>query len=290
VSKVLVGELNIHYWRIGEGPDVVMLHGLLGNLAIWHLKTVPMMRDKFRITTYDLRGHGRTDIPPTGYATADHVADLAGLLDVLEMEKVHLVGHSLGADVCLHFALRHPDRVGKMVLLEPAIPALAYLRKDKNWEGWRYWAELLEQYTGIEVPAEKRSDIRYLVRETTKLPIVYGPARGRPRRAEPVLRLLESTTVIEDYEVVDDLTLDNLAKVAHPKLLIYDTDSPYVGTYNILRDVLINCTKVILPPSELRHFSPLEQPDVLMGHIVPFLNSDQPEMSAGSAGEDGGSE
>jgi pimeloyl-ACP methyl ester carboxylesterase len=288
VSKVPANGINIHYWRIGEGPDVTMLHGLAGNLAVWHLKLVPMLRDKFRITTYDLRGHGRSDMPSTGYTTADYVADLEGLLDALDTERTHLVGHSLGADVCLHFALRHPDRVGRIVLLEPAIPALAHMRKDPNWEGWRYWAELLEEYTGIEVPVEKRSDWRYLVKETTKLPIMYGPARGRPRKAEPILRLLNLTTVIEDYEVADDLTLENLPKIPHPKLLIYDGHSPYLGTYRIIRDLLTNCTKVLLPPGEHRHFSPLEQPDVLLGHILPFLNSDQPTASHGPQGEGDG--
>ena len=45
MSKVFVNDINIHYWRIGEGPDVVMLHGLTGNLAVWHLKLVPMLRN-----------------------------------------------------------------------------------------------------------------------------------------------------------------------------------------------------------------------------------------------------
>jgi len=265
---------------------MVMLHGLLGNLAVWHLKLVPMMRDEFRVTTYDLRGHGRSDMPPTGYTTADHVNDLRGLLDMLGIGRAHLIGHSLGADVSLHFALRHPDRVGRLVLIEPAIPALAYLRKDKEWEGWAYWAAMLEEYAGVKVPPEKRSDIRYLVQETTKVPIVYGPARGRPRKAEPILRLLDSTTVIEDYEIVDDLTLENLPKIPHPKLLIYDSDSPYMNTYWIIRNLLVNCREILLPPSEHRHFSPLEQPELLLSLIRPFLNGES-EMDSGS--EEGGS-
>ena len=44
-----------------------MIHGLTGNLAVWHLKIIPMLWDHFRILTYDLRGHGYSDVPPTGY-------------------------------------------------------------------------------------------------------------------------------------------------------------------------------------------------------------------------------
>jgi len=274
VSKVLANGINIHYWRVGAGPDLVMLHGLTGNLAVWHLKMVPLLRDEFRITTYDLRGHGRSDMPLAGYTTADHVADLEGLLDALDIERVHFVGHSLGADVSLHFALRHPDRVGKMVLIEPAIPALAYLRRDNDWEGWAYWARMLKEYAGIEVPQEKWNDLRYMVRESAKVPIIFGPAHGRPRKMDRVLQLVESTTIIEDYEIEDDMTLENLAKIPHPKLLIYDGDSPYLGTYRILRDLLTNCTRILLPPSEHRHFSPLEQPHLLLGYMRPFMYPD----------------
>jgi pimeloyl-ACP methyl ester carboxylesterase len=279
---IRANDVNLHYWRVGEGPDLVMLHGLLGNLAIWHLKMVPILRNSFRVTTYDLRGHGRSDMPLTGYTTADHVADLLGLIDGLEMDRVHLVGHSLGADVSLHFALRHPDRVGRLVLLEPAIPALAYLRSDENWMGWRYWSELLEEYADIEVPPDKRTDIRYLVRETTKAPIVYGPARGMPRKVEPILQLLDDTTIIEDYDIAEDLTLDNLGKVQHPKLLIYDSDSPYMDTFHILRELLVDSNNVVLPPSEHRHFSPLEQPEVLVELVMPFLNSELPVTAVAS--------
>jgi len=285
VSKVSVNGINIHYWRIGKGPDMVMLHGLTGNLAVWHLKMVPLLRNEFRLTTYDLRGHGRSGMPLTGYTTADHVSDLEGLLDALDMERVHFVGHSLGADVSLHFALRNPHRVGKMILIEPAIPALSYLRQDENWEGWAYWARMLDEYAGVKVPREKWSDLRYMVRESAKVPIIFGPAQGRPRKMERVFQLVDSTTIIEDYEVADDLTLENLAKIAHPKLMIYDSDSPYLGSYKVLRDLLINCTKVLLPPSEHRHFSPLEQAELLLKHMRPFLNSDQPPTSSTPQGD-----
>jgi len=280
VPKVLANGINLHYWRVGEGPDLVMLHGLTGNLAVWHLKMVSMLRGKFRLTTYDLRGHGRSDMPPTGYTTADMAADLEGLLDALDMERVHLVGHSLGADISLHFALLHPHRVGKMVLIEAGIPALINLRKREDWEGWAYWAQLLEEFAGIKVPREKWHDIDYMVRQSLEAPIVYGPARGLARKKEPVLRLLDTTTLVKDYEVVGDLTLENLARLPHPKLLIYDSGSPYLGTYHVLRDLLINCTPILLPPSEHRHFSPLEEPELLVEHIKALLQPDEVQDSS----------
>ena len=63
--------VTLHYQRVGQGPDVVMIHGLTGNLAVWHLKIIPMLMDRFRILTYDLRGHGYSEMPPSGYSATD---------------------------------------------------------------------------------------------------------------------------------------------------------------------------------------------------------------------------
>ena len=51
--------------RSAKGPDLVMVHGLTGNLAVWHLQIVPELSEHFRVLTYDLRGHGHSDTPPS---------------------------------------------------------------------------------------------------------------------------------------------------------------------------------------------------------------------------------
>ena len=275
MPKILVNGLNFHYLQTGQGPDLVMLHGLMGNLSVWHLKMVPMLRRRFRVTTYDLRGHGRTDIAPSGYSTGDMAEDLRALLDTFNIERVNLVGHSLGADICMHFALRYPERVERLVVIEAGIPALVEMRKSEGWEGWTYWAQLLEEYTGVPVPPDKLNDIGYMARRTLDVPIIYGPAKGLPRKQAQVLQLLETTTLIQDYEIVDDMTLANLGAIPHPKLVIYDSDSPYIGTYNALCGVLTNYQSLLLPPGKHRHFSPLEQPNLLVEHITAFLNEDK---------------
>lgn len=281
MPKLLANGIRFNYWRVGEGPDLVMLHGLGGNQAIWHLRLVPLLRSEYRITTYDLRGHGRSEMPPNGYTTEELAADLRSVMDALEIERAHLMGHSLGADICLHFALLYPKRAEKLVLVEAGIPALLNERKHGDWEGWAYWAEVIEKFTGSPVPAERRTDVGYLIRRSLDVPILYGLAKGLPRKKEPFLRLLDTTTVVKDYEVVGDLTLENLATIPHPKLLAYDGRSPYLSTFNVLRTLLLNCTPVLLPPSQYRHFSPLEEPDVLLAHLQAFLGwSAIPPLSA----------
>ena len=78
MPKFIVNGIQLHYLQVGKGPDVVLLHGLGGNLAVWFLHLVDQLRDAFRITAYDLRGHGKSDMPPEGYTTAHMAEDLAG--------------------------------------------------------------------------------------------------------------------------------------------------------------------------------------------------------------------
>ena len=142
--------LKLHYQQIGDGPDLVMIHGITGNLAVWHLKIIPLLWDHFRITTYDLRGHGYSDVPPNGYTLDQMALDLAELLDSLEIREAALVGHSFGADLSLYFAHHYPERVKRVIAIEAALPAMIEARSHDGWEGWRYWSDVLER-PGIEV-------------------------------------------------------------------------------------------------------------------------------------------
>ena len=264
--------VELHYLQMGTGPDLVMLHGISGNLAVWHLRMVPLLQQRYRVTTYDLRGHGNSSMPPTGYTTRDMALDLGGLLDALEIEQADIVGHSFGADVAMHFALLQPELVRRLVLIEPGVPALMQERKHVDWEGWRYWAELLEQLTGEPVPVERRNDVAYMVRRSFEVPVVYGPLKGLPRRRDRVLKLLDTTTMVRDYEAVDELTLENIATIPHPKLLLYDGASAWMSSFRVLKELMTNCESVVLPGSELRHFAPLEAPEVLVEKLVAFLD------------------
>jgi pimeloyl-ACP methyl ester carboxylesterase len=275
--------VDLHYLQSGSGPDLVMLHGLSGNLAVWHLRIVPLLQERFRVTTYDLRGHGYSSVPPTGYTTRNMAQDLAALMDALHIRDADLLGHSYGADVTLHFALLFPDRVRTLTLLEPGIPALVHDRQRPDWDGWAHWAEIIERLSGEPVPIERRNDVAYMLRRSVQVPIVYGPAKGLARRKDRILRLMESTTMPTDYGVVEELSIENIARIPHRKLLIYDEASAWLSTYHVLCGLLQNCRTVLLPATELRHFAPLDAPEVLVEHLYEFLGVGA-DVGAGAAG------
>lgn len=266
--------IRIHYQRVGEGPDVVMVHGITGNLAIWHLGIVPSLSEDFRVLTYDLRGHGRSDVPATGYSPDDMAADLLGLLDALEIERPVVVGHSYGADVALYFAARHPERVSQVVAIEAALPALESTRRDAGWVGWSLWAGALEQ-AGHPVDPELRSNLRHMIRATIDLPKQWGPLRGLPRNPKPLLRLLEETSLPEDYRQVGSLTPAAIDALHTPVVLMYTQRSAFMATFEYLSAHLPDPHPVLLPQTEWGHFGPLEQPDAVAGAITARLLGSQ---------------
>ena len=105
----------------GRGPDVVMLHGLGDSSVGWHWIEQPLRDAGFRVTVWDALGCGRSDRPDSGdYGLAAHVERLRAVFDDHGIRRAHLIGNSLGGTIALLFAQAHPDRVDRLVLLNPA--------------------------------------------------------------------------------------------------------------------------------------------------------------------------
>lgn len=275
MPKISANGIQLHYITAGEGPDVILLHGFLGNLAVWHLYMMPILRREFRVTTYDLRGHGYSEMTPTGYSSKHMAEDLLGLMDAMNIKQAALMGHSFGADICLYFALKHPERVSKVMALEPGLAALMADRKDPNWVGWKAWVEKLEE-CGIVIPEDKKADVLYLLQLSLETPKFYGPARGLPRNREPLLKLLRQTTLVQDYEEVDELTMDALETIQTPVELVYGDKSHFLQSWQPIKNRLPNCQSVLLPGGE--HFGPLELPELLTETTLKFLRTPPEEL------------
>ena len=111
MPKIHANGLNFHYQQAGEGPDVVLIHGVTGDLSIWFLcQAMEVLGRSFRVTAYDLRGHGYSDVPPSGYTSADQAGDAIAIMDALEIDRAMLVGHSFGGVIAMHAAVLHPRR------------------------------------------------------------------------------------------------------------------------------------------------------------------------------------
>jgi pimeloyl-ACP methyl ester carboxylesterase len=110
---------KIHYQETGSGPVVVLLHGLGGNAANWAFN-VPALAQKFRVVVPDQIGFGRSDKPFINYRLATYVDFLDKFLSELKIERASLVGNSMGGWVAASYALKHPSRVERLVLVDAA--------------------------------------------------------------------------------------------------------------------------------------------------------------------------
>jgi 3-oxoadipate enol-lactonase len=111
-----VNGVRLYYESHGEGLPLVFAHGGGGDLLHWTYQ-VPYFSERYRVITFDNRGHGRSESPEAGYSIGNFSEDILGLLDALLLEKVVLVGLTMGAMTALRFALDHPDRLLGMVLV-----------------------------------------------------------------------------------------------------------------------------------------------------------------------------
>ncbi len=111
-------ELNgarIYYEVAGQGQPVVFIHGFSLDSRMWDAQWKALSK-RFRVVRYDVRGFGQSAQVQAPHAPAD---DLKALLDHLQIDKAHLVGLSMGANIALNFAVRYPDRVLKVVAADP---------------------------------------------------------------------------------------------------------------------------------------------------------------------------
>ncbi len=114
--KVVLHSHELSYVDSGSGPVVLFIHGILGSQRQWaHL--VDKMDDDHRVVMPDLFGHGESAKPLGDYSLSAHAAAMRDLLDHLEIERVTLVGHSLGGGIAMQFFYLFPERVDRLVLV-----------------------------------------------------------------------------------------------------------------------------------------------------------------------------
>lgn len=118
----------------GAGKPIVLIHGWTLASEIWTLQADWLAGHGMRVVAYDRRGHGNSDKPADGYDYDTLAADLAAVLDRLDLRDVTLVGHSMGAGEVAHYLARHgSSRIARVMLVAPTTPFA--LKRPDNPEG-----------------------------------------------------------------------------------------------------------------------------------------------------------
>ncbi len=292
MPKALVNGVHLHYLQVGDAAareNLVMVHGLASNLAFWYFQYAHEFAKRFRVTLFDLRGHGGSDVPSSGYKPADLSLDVGGLLDHLGISEAHFIAHSFGGLVTLHHARRRPGAVRSLVLADSHVPGLLGVRAAPGtWERGRAVIRPVLQRHGIDldtddphfgfrllsVMAQLRLSEHPVPEELMRL---FGPVMvkfGRHTAAQ-WLKLLATTTAEADFLDGGSLQDDELRKFDFPIFAIYGDSSHARRTGDELCKVW--------PEAEFRlmrgagHFFPVSRTDELIALCNRFWESSADE-------------
>lgn len=273
--------INLNYLQLGKKSDfdrdLVMVHGLATNLAFWY-HLAESFGSKYRITLFDLRGHGRSSMPQSGYTPKQMAEDIKELIDALEIEEAVFLGHSFGGSVVLHFACQYPERIDRLILADIRLKLLQPQQKPQDWLNWERLQPILQE-AGIKLD-ENETEAGYKlltevarsqVREDFTMPQSLSNLfpQGSKRTAQQWLKLLDTTNAWVDFVAPESITLEQLQQLNKPTLAIYGDRSPTLPTGNALKEILSDLKFELV--SNAGHFFPVSQPDKLTTAVQNFL-------------------
>jgi len=247
----------------GEGPAIVLLHGLTATRRYVVMGSKALERSGHRVIAYDARGHGESD-PAQPYDYAALAADLLGVLDDHGVERAVLAGASMGAHTALRLALDHPERVGALVVITPAYieghhsdlarwDALAAGLRSGGVEGF------IAAYGDPRVPEQWRDTVVKVIRQRL----------SQHRHLEAVADALEQVPRSAPFGAVDDLKA-----ITVPTTIVASRDEADPGHPLEVGEAYaaaIPLSKFTLLP-RTGHLPQVETPEELLGALLDLGN------------------
>lgn len=270
---IYVNNIRLRYESWGDGPPVVMLHGLGSSADDWVFQ-LPDLGRHFQCIVPDLRGHGRSDKPDEPYTMALLASDVAGLITALGRGHVHVVGLSLGGMVAQQLAIANPGWVRSLVLIN-TLPGLWPPPRSMVFTLWRRVRALRRERTqSMQTTARLVADSLFpeshqkLFHDVTERRIGENDAAAYRRSTGAIARFRPGR---------------GLRGVMCPTLIVsgeMDNIVPMVYQERLLRQ-LPHARMVKIAGS--RHASNIDRPDAVNPVIVQFLlEIEQNQASIGS--------
>jgi 3-oxoadipate enol-lactonase len=274
MSTARVGSLDLYYEEHGSGDPLLLIMGLAADSRAWMFQ-LPDFAPRYRTIAFDNRGVGRSSKPPGPYTIHEMADDAAGLLDVLDVARAHVVGVSMGGMIAQELTLRHPGRVRSLVL------ACTYPEPDANAERQRQFS--VTQFGGsVSANGEVRIDLSaldpmrlfqhllptvfnqsFIDRDLAKLLPLFTGALEYGFSMEALLGQVEA--------VMGHRTTDRLHQIAVPTLVITGDADRLIPPANsdILAENIPGARLVKVPGGS--HGFNFETPEVFNRAVLDFL-------------------
>jgi 3-oxoadipate enol-lactonase len=255
-----VGDLSVYYEQHGvDGEPVLLIHGLGSSTEDWEPQ-VNALKDQFRVTAYDVRGHGKTAKPQGKYTVQQFAADAAKLIVQLGIGPVHIIGLSMGGMIAFQLAADRPELVRSLIIVNSGPEMILRNWKEKlaiaqrrfivRMMGMRKWGEVLSSRL---LPSPEHAGLRAQFVE-----------RWARNDKDAYLRSLDA--------LVGWSVADKLSGLKCPVLVVSaDQDYTPVALKQAYVSKIPNASLAVIPNS--RHMMPVETPAPFHDVIIPFLSS-----------------
>ncbi len=243
--------VKIHYEVTGDGPALILTHGYSSTGDMWAGQIEPLSKH-FKVITWDMRGHGRSDYPADQdqYSEALAVEDMAALLDAVGAKDAIVGGLSLGGYMSLAFHATYPPRTRALLIIDTG-PGY---KKDEARDGWNANAlRTAERYetNGLPDPARVSAEVR-LAR--------HRDATGLARAARGMLTQRNARVI------------ESLPNIAVPAIVIVGAnDTPFLAASDYMAAKIPGAKKAVIP--DAGHSANIDQPAAFNEALMAFLKS-----------------
>jgi len=250
VIDIQRAKLHVQEFNSGAQETIILIHGMFSNLAVYYFNIAPVLAMNFRVILYDMKGHGMSEKVKHGYDLSSMTDDLSELMASLNIMKAHLVGYSYGGLVALKMAMRFPEKINKLAVIEGPDPNEQETLSIID----TYSREFLEHYV------ENFAD-------TTKMQMGRRQMEKNHRMYE---FLFNETTIRSDMESEKDFFQQvPMGQIGHETLLIYGDQSDCVPSGETLASKIEKSNLVLVPGD---HNVPIQQPETIGSELLLFFN------------------
>jgi 3-oxoadipate enol-lactonase len=258
MPKIQIRDIRIYYESIGEGQPLVFIHGLGSSTKDWE-KQVAFFSSRYRVVTFDCRGHGQSDKPRGRYSIRTFAEDTAALIKALGIAPAHIVGLSMGGMIAFQLAVDEPDMVKTMVIVNSGPALILHTLREK----WMFFKRrLIVRFLGMRMLGKFLGNVLLPDPEQAQIKKIFVERWSENDR----LAYLASMKALFGWSVID-----KLGNIQCPSLIITaDQDYTPAAAKEAYASLMPRAKVIVINKS--RHLTPIDQAQAFNDAVMDFLS------------------